>query len=69
MLSISTHLNARHVLGNTTPECYFHHSTNKTFHNLTYDRSLPAAAMSILGMEMNYIPTPSWTLSPDKVDI
>jgi hypothetical protein len=68
MLGISTHLNARHVLGNTTPECYFNHSTNKTFHNLTNGRSLPATATSILGMRMNLIPTPSWTPSPAKVE-
>jgi hypothetical protein len=68
MLGISTHLNARHVLGNTTPECYFHHSTNKTFHNLTGGRLLPTAAMPILSMGMNFIPTPSWTPSPDKVE-
>jgi hypothetical protein len=68
MLGISTHLNACHLLGNTTPECYFHHSTNKTFHNLTGGRLLPAAAMSILSMGMNFIPTPSWTPSSDKVE-
>jgi hypothetical protein len=68
MLGISTHLNAHHVLGNTTPECYLHHSTNKTFHDLTNGRLLPTAATSILGMGMNFIPTPSWTPSPDKVE-
>ncbi len=68
MLGISIHLSARHVLGNTTPECYFHHSTNKTFHNLTDSRSLPAAKTSILSMGMNIIPTPSWTPSPERVE-
>ncbi len=68
MLGISTHLNARHVLGNTTPECYFHHSTNKAFHDLTNGRLLPAAATSILDMGRNFIPTPRWTTPPDKVE-
>jgi hypothetical protein len=68
MLGISTHLNACHVLGNTTLEYYFHHSTNKTFHNLINSRLLPTAATSILGMGMNFIPTLSWTPSPDKVE-
>ena len=48
-LGISNHLNARHMFGNTTLECYFYHLTNKTFHNLTDGRSLPAAATSIHG--------------------
>jgi hypothetical protein len=68
ILGISTHLNAHHVLGNTTPEYYFHHSTNKTFYNLSKGRSLPAATTSILGMGMNFIPTPSWTPSLDEVE-
>ena len=67
-LRISNHLNARHVLGNTTPECYFYHSTNKTFHDLTNGRSLPAAATSILGMGMKFIPPPQWTPHPGVVD-
>ena len=67
-LGISNHLNARHVIGNTTLECYFYHSTNKTFRNLTDGRLLPAAATSILGMGMKFIPTPQWTPHPDVVD-
>ncbi len=67
-LGISNHLNALHVLGNTTPECYFYHSTNKTFHNMTDGRSLPTAATSNLGMGMKFIPTPQWTPPPDVVN-
>ena len=67
-LGLSIHLNACLVLGNTTPECYFYHSTNKKFHDLTNGRSLPAAATSILGMGMKFIPTPQWTTHPDVVD-
>jgi hypothetical protein len=36
--------------------------------DITDSRLLPAAAMSILGMGMNFIPTPSWTPSPDEVE-
>jgi hypothetical protein len=67
-LGLSVHLNACLVLGNTTPECYFYHSTNKTFHDLTNGRSMPAAATSILGMGMKFIPTPQWTPHPDVVN-
>ena len=48
-LGISNHLNARPVLGNTTPECYFYHSMNKPFHDLTNGRLLPATATSFSG--------------------
>jgi hypothetical protein len=41
---------------------------NKTFHNLTEGRLLPAAAMSIIGMGMKFIPTPAWTPSEDSVE-
>jgi hypothetical protein len=66
-LSLSIHLNTRDVLGSTTLECYFQHSMNKTFHDLTKGRSLPAAAMSIIGMEMKFIPMPAWTTSDDSI--
>jgi hypothetical protein len=56
------------VLGNTTPEYYFYHSTNKTFHDLTNGRSLPAPATSILGMGMKFIPTLSWTPTPTVIE-
>ena len=56
------------MLGNTTPECYFYHLTNKTFHDLTDRRLLPTAATSILGMGMKFIPTPQWTPHPDVVN-
>ena len=67
-LGLSVHLNARLVLGNTTPQCYFYHLMNKTFHDLTNGRSMPAAATSILGMGMKFILTPQWTPHPDVVD-
>jgi hypothetical protein len=41
---------------------------NKRFHDLTNGRSLPAAAMSILGMGMKLMPTPSWTPTPTVIE-
>ncbi len=67
-LSLSIHLNACNMLGSTTLECYFQHSTNKTFHDPTEGRSLPAAAMSIIRMGMKFIPMPAWTPSEDSIE-
>jgi hypothetical protein len=61
---ISIHLNAHHVLGNTSPDVYFSHFTNKTFHDLTSDKSLPAAAQYLLGFGLKFIPVPKKLLQP-----
>ncbi len=55
---ISIHLNARHVLGNTSLDVYFSHFTNKTFHDLTSGKSLLAAAQYLLGFGLKFIPVP-----------
>jgi hypothetical protein len=54
----SIHLNARHVLGDTSPDVYFSHFTNKTFHDLTPGKSLPAAAAFLLGLGLKFILVP-----------
>jgi hypothetical protein len=68
-IGTSTHFNAPKVLGTTTPEFYFYHSTNKTFHDRTNRSSLPAAVPSILGMGMKFIPTPTWTPTPTVIEV
>jgi hypothetical protein len=65
---ISTHLNARHVLGDTPTEVYFAHFTNKHFHNLTTNKSIPTAASTILGFGLKFIPVPKKSIYQDDVD-
>ncbi len=67
-LSISNHLNARHVLGKTPTRVYFAHFTNKQFHNLTSGKSIPAATTSILGFGLKFIPVPKKSIRQDDVD-
>ncbi len=55
---ISIHLNAHQVLEDTPPDVYFSHFTNKTFHDLTPGKSLPAAAKYLLGFRLKLIPVP-----------
>ena len=62
-LNLSTHLNARHVLGNTLSRCYFGKVLNRAFHDLTDGKSIPPAAHEILGLSMKFIPTPEYTTS------
>ena len=61
-INISVHLNARIVLGNTTTAAYFSHFTNKSFDDLTTGNSIPAAAASILGYGLKFIPIPKQSI-------
>ncbi len=54
--AISTHLNARHVLGKTPTGAYFAHFTNKQFHDHTTKKIIPAAASTVLGVGLKFIP-------------
>ncbi len=67
-LYISTHLNARHVLGETPTEVYFAHFTNKQLHELTSSKSIPSAATSILGFGLKFIPIPKKSIPQTDVD-
>ncbi len=62
------HLNARHVLGDTSPDVYFSHFTNKTFHDLTPGKSLPVAAAFLLGLWLKFIPVPKKSLGLKGID-
>ncbi len=64
----SIHLNARHVLGDTSPDVYFSYFTNKTFHDLTPGKSLPAAAAFLLGFRLKFIPVPKKSLGLREID-
>ena len=66
--NISTHLNARHVLGDTPTGVYFSHFTNKKFHDLTTKKSIPAAAATVLGFGLKFIPVPKKSIKRDEVD-
>jgi hypothetical protein len=75
--NISTHLNACHELGDTPMGVYFTHFTNKHFHDLTTKKSIPAAAATVLGVGLKFIPVPkkfitkmmSTKLSSDSTEI
>ena len=60
-LLISIHLNARKVLGSTTPGCYFPHPVNASCHDITETKSLPYSAKKVLGLGGKFIVTPSYT--------
>ncbi len=57
-LEASIHLNARHVLRDTSPDVYFSHFTNTAFHDLTPGKSLPLAAEFLLSFGLMFIPIP-----------
>ena len=65
---ISTHLNARHVLGDTPTGVYLSHFTNKKFHDLTTKKSIPATAATVLGFGLKFIPVPKKSIKQDDVD-
>jgi hypothetical protein len=66
-LKLSTHMNARHVLGNTSPGCYFLRASNSTFHDLMSNQSLPTTAASLLGLGLKFIPTPGHSPSAEEI--
>jgi hypothetical protein len=67
-LTISTHLNAQHVLGKTPTRVYFTHFTNKQFHNLTTKKYIPVAAATVLGFSLKFIPVPKKSIRQDDID-
>ena len=67
-LNISTHLNARHVLGETPTRVYFSHFMNKKFQDLTAKKSIPAVAVTVLGFGLKFIPIPKKSIKRNEVD-
>jgi hypothetical protein len=65
---LHTHLNARHVLGDTPTGVYFTHFTNKQFHNLTTKKSIPAMAVTVLSFGLKFIPVPKKSIHQDDVN-
>ena len=66
-LTISTHKNAREVMGGTSPGCYFLKAMNTAFHDLTEGRSLPPTITSLLGLSLKFIPTPRYAPSATEL--
>jgi hypothetical protein len=66
-LALSIHKNAREVMGDTSPWCYFLKAMNMAFHDLTRGKSLPPATTSLLGLSLKFIPTPCYT--PSATDV
>jgi hypothetical protein len=56
------------VLGNTPTGVYLSHFTNKKFHDLTTKKSIPAAAATVLGFGLKFIPVPKKSIKQDDVD-
>jgi hypothetical protein len=67
-ITISIHLNARHVLGKIPTGVYFTHFTNKQSHDLTMKKSIPAAAATVLGLGLKFIPVPKKSIRPDDIN-
>jgi hypothetical protein len=67
-LVISTHLNARHLLGETPTGVYFAHFTNKQFHDHTTKKIIPAAPSTVLGFGLKFIPAPKKSIGQDDVN-
>jgi hypothetical protein len=64
----SIHFNAHRVLGDTSPDVYFSHFTNKTFLDLNPGKSLPVAAAFLLGFGLKFIPIQKKSLRLNKID-
>jgi hypothetical protein len=67
-LAVSTHLNAPHVLDKTPTGVYFAHFTNKQFHDHTSKKIIHAAALTVLGFGLKFIPVPKKSIRQDDVD-
>jgi hypothetical protein len=65
--NISTHVNTRHVLGDTPTGVYFSHFTNKHFHDLTTKESIPPTAATVLGVGLKFIPVPKKSIHQNNV--
>lgn len=66
-LSLSVHRNAREIMGDTSPGCYFLKAMNTAFHDLTTGKSLPLATASLLGLSLKFILTPC--CAPSATDL
>ncbi len=66
-LALSIHRNAREVMGDTSPGCYFLKAMNTAFHDLTRGKSLPLATTSLLGLSLKFIPIPRYAPSATEL--
>jgi hypothetical protein len=67
--TISTHLNAQHVLGKAPTGVYFTHFRNTQFLDLITKKSIPAAAATVLGLGLKFIPVPKKSIQQDDINI
>lgn len=56
-------MNARRVLGNTSPRHYFSKPSNLAYHDLATEYPSPPATANILGLSMKFIPVPEKSTS------
>ena len=64
--SLSTNINARHILGDTPIDSYFSRVQNLACHDLTLNQKVPKAATEVLGLGLKFIPTPSSLTTKSK---
>jgi len=67
-ISTPNHINARQVLGDTATQEYFDYVTNKSFHDLTAGKSIPAAAACRFGNGLKFIPNPKKLICRDNIN-
>jgi hypothetical protein len=56
------------VLGDTPTGVYLSHFTNKKKNDLTTKKSIPAAAATVLGFGLKFIPVPKKSIKQDDVE-
>jgi hypothetical protein len=66
-LALSIYKNAREVMGDTSPGCYFLKAINTAFPDLMKGESMPPTATSLLGLSLKFILTPRY--APLTMDI
>jgi len=66
--AISVHKNARHILGQTSPNIYFPPVKKLAFHDLTSTHKLPPTANQLLGLGLKFIPTPRTNITSTELE-
>lgn len=66
--AISVHKNARCIVGDTPPNTYFPPIQKLAFHDLTSKHKLPPTANQLLGLGLNFIPTPRINITSQELE-
>lgn len=66
--TLTTHCNARQILGNMPITTYLGHPTNLAFHDRTTNNHPPIGAHQLLGLGLKFVPTPKQNITVDEID-